>query len=60
MSRSAKGSKGPGFEYWGKRPGNGLSPGKATKKITHRLERLKAKEALKKTGDDPHPKKRYP
>ena len=60
MSRSNKGSKGPGYEYWGKRPGSGLPPGKGVKKVVHKLERLKAKEALKKTGDDPHPKKRYP
>jgi hypothetical protein len=45
MSRSIRGSKGPGFEYWTARPfnrcGGTLSPngGKHTKKRTHKAER---------------------
>ncbi|WP_320535302.1 hypothetical protein [Robbsia andropogonis] len=45
MSRSVRGSKGPGHEYWAKRPGNRhggtLSPngGKHHKKRTHKMER---------------------
>ncbi len=45
MSRTAKGGKGPGFEYWTARPGNRcggtISPngGKHTKKRTHKAER---------------------
>jgi len=47
MSRSKKGSKGPGHEYWTKRPGNecGGDPGEFTKNRTHRLERLEARKA---------------
>jgi len=45
MSRSIKGAKGPGYEYWTNRPGNRLganrpTSGKWGKKRTHRLERL--------------------
>lgn len=45
MSRSRKGSKGPGYEYWTARPGNkqGGIPGKHTKKQTHKAERRLAK-----------------
>lgn len=42
MSRSERGGKGPGFEYWSSRPGGRLiSPngGKHTKKATHKAER---------------------
>jgi len=45
MSRSKRGAKGPGYEYWTARPGNkqGGQPGKATKKATHKAERRLAK-----------------
>lgn len=56
MSRTyRKGGKGPGYEYWSRRPGNknGGSPGKETKKRTHRLERIEDKKIVKKeTRDD--------
>lgn len=41
MSRTKKGAKSPGHEYWTARPGNigGAVPGKPTKRKTHRLER---------------------
>jgi hypothetical protein len=41
MSRTKKGSKGPGFEYWSARPGNrhGAPPGKTSKRVTTRQER---------------------
>lgn len=42
MSRTKKGSKGGGYEYWSRRPNKGHSqwhPGKKAKKITHRAER---------------------
>lgn len=50
MSRTKKGGKGPGHEYWTKRPGSnrhGGTPGKFTKKLTHSLERLEGKKAIK-------------
>jgi hypothetical protein len=47
MSRTKKGSKGPGYEYWSKRPGKLSTPGKDAKKRTHRLERLDGKKQIK-------------
>lgn len=55
MSRSTKKSKSPGFEYWGKRPlsrNHGANPGKETKKLTHRLERIEGKQQIKKALKD--------
>lgn len=49
MSRSRKGKKAPGFEYWSRRPGNkhGGSPGSATKRHTHAVERQQGKQQSK-------------
>lgn len=50
MSRSIKKKKGPGYEYWGRRPisrNHGAIPGKKTKKWTHRLERIEGKKECK-------------
>ena len=47
MSRTfRKGGKGPGEEYWSKRPGNKKTrePGKFAKKINNSLERLEGKK----------------
>lgn len=49
MSRSIKGKKGSGYEYWSRRPlklkfGD---PGKLAKKLTHRAERREGKEQVK-------------
>lgn len=46
MSRTNKGSKPPGFEYWSKRPFNkhGGSTGKYAKKRTHKAERKEGKD----------------
>jgi hypothetical protein len=49
MSRSIKGAKGPGYEYWGRRPCNGYPPGRWAKTLTHRRERRSNKKDL--TGD---------
>ena len=47
MSRTKKGTKGPGYEYWSRRPAKGcVDPGKSNKTITHRLERAAAKRKL--------------
>jgi hypothetical protein len=44
MSRSVKGHKGAGYEYWSKRAGpTMLSPGKSSKRLTHRAERRQRK-----------------
>ena len=49
MSRSkkSKNAKGPGYEYWGKRPTPITSPGRDAKELTHRLERIQAKKKIK-------------
>ena len=50
MSRSKKGSKGPGYEYWGRRTGKGKGgrdPGPFTKRQTHRKERRDGKKPPK-------------
>lgn len=44
MSRTNKGSKGCGYEYWGRRPGKSTVPGKDTKRFTHRIERQEGKQ----------------
>lgn len=49
MSRTKKGSKGPGYEYWKSRlHRQGEKPGKKTKVITHQRERAIAKRAVRK------------
>ena len=49
MSRSWHGEPNLTKEYWGKRPCAGRTPGKQTKRWTHRLERLEAKRFIRKT-----------
>lgn len=47
MSRSNKGGKGPGYEYWKSRcPKKKMEwhPGRETKKYTHKVERQENKE----------------
>lgn len=39
MSRTKKGSKAPGYDYWSKRPFSGSGYGKSVKKWTHKAER---------------------
>jgi len=51
MSRTKKGAKGPGYEYWSRRPAKGcVDPGKKNKVVTHRLERAAAKRELDKVN----------
>lgn len=49
MSRTTRGGKSPGYEFWTKRPGNryGASPGSFTKKTTHRAERQQGKQHVR-------------
>lgn len=51
MSRTNKGSKGPGYEYWGRRYSKheawGRSPGEYAKKLTHKYERCEAKASTR-------------
>jgi hypothetical protein len=48
MSRTKRGEKSSGFEYWGKRPAKirFADPGPENKKITHRQERAVQKRTL--------------
>ncbi len=51
MSRTKKGKKGPGYEYWGKRPisaSHGAVPGRFTKTRTHKIERKQGKISVQK------------
>ena len=52
MSRTKKGKKGPGYDYWSRRPTPITSPGRASKKLTHRLERIEGKKKIKKESKD--------
>lgn len=47
MSRTKKGSKRPGHEYWSKRPNSMSVPGRESKTRTHRLERIEDKKLEK-------------
>lgn len=49
MSRTKKGSKGPGYEYWSRRPynkGPSQNSGKIAKRICHQMERAIAKREI--------------
>jgi hypothetical protein len=55
MSRTKRGSKGPGYDYWGKRPKSGICGyGKDVKTISKRIERARAKAAVKKGKELPY------
>ena len=43
MSRTRRGSKGPGYDFWSRRPHSGAGYGREVKKRTHRTERREAK-----------------
>lgn len=45
--KHSSGGKGPGYEYWGRRPMNGHTPSKKHKKLTHQIERARAKQQLR-------------
>ena len=54
MSRTKKGSKGPGAELWSKRPLSGYAATSANKKMSMKMERARAKAKLRKeeTNED--------
>ena len=51
MSRSRKGKKGPGYEYWSKRPMAGSPPGRISKTITHKKERAIQRKSTRAAVD---------
>lgn len=52
MSRTKKGTKGVGHEYWSRRPSKGISPGPETKKITRKKERAESKKKIEKESSN--------
>lgn len=52
MSRTKKGAKGAGYEYWSKRPNSVSPPGRKSKKITHKKERAQNKDITKRELKD--------
>ena len=50
MAKTNKGGKGPGYEYWSRRPYRGGCIGRYAKLLTHRRERLIAKSDLRDAG----------
>lgn len=44
MSRTVKGKKGPGYEYWSRRPNCNGAVGKEAKQIIHSIERQNNKK----------------
>lgn len=55
MSRTVKGSKGCGFEYWGKRAMSQCDPGRDSKKMTLGIERMRERAEIKRLVDDGDP-----
>lgn len=48
MTRTKKGAKGPGYEFWSRRtPTKNCGSGKISKRITNKAERQKAKKETK-------------
>lgn len=46
MSRSVRGSKGCGYDYWGKRAMSRCSPGRENKKLTLGIERMRERKII--------------
>ncbi len=46
MSRTFKGSKGTGSEYWGKRAMSICKPGRISKKLTSGIERMRERNEI--------------
>lgn len=46
MSRSVRGSKGDGYEYWGKRALSQCDPGRSNKKVTLGMERAAERKLI--------------
>lgn len=46
MSRTNKGSKAPGHEFWSRRPYSGIGHGRVCKDICHGMERAQRKALI--------------
>ena len=52
MSRTNKGDKGSGYEYWSRRNYKWCTdPGRSNKKITNRVERRKSRQSVMRDND---------
>lgn len=49
--KKTSGGKGPGAEYWSRRPGPS-TPGRSSKQVTHRKERLASKRLVGRLQDE--------
>ncbi len=47
MSRTIKGSKASGYDYWSKRAYSCCVPGRFSKQITNGIERMRNRKAIK-------------
>ena len=47
MSRTRKGGKAPGYDYWSRRPASGRGYGPDVKRQCHGIERAQAKDAVR-------------
>jgi len=52
MSRTKKGKKAVGYDYWSKRPTPSMTPGRPAKTMTHRRERIEGKNEIKKQREE--------
>lgn len=58
MGKTNRGEKGAGFDYWGKRPLSGnCGYGKRVKTVSKKIERARAKQALKSPKAEDLPNK---
>lgn len=48
MSRTKRGSKPPGYDYWSRRPMSGSRPSPSVKKTTHKIERAQSRTLVRK------------
>jgi len=52
MSRTKKGRKEPGYDYWSRRPCGGRGFGPSVKDACHRSERMQGKERIQRDVRD--------
>lgn len=52
MSRTKKGSKGCGYDFWSRRPHSGNGHGRWVKLFCHRVERRQSRELVRNELDD--------
>jgi hypothetical protein len=51
MSRTVKGSKAPGYDYWSRRPASGMGHGREIKKLCNGIERARERKEVKDLVD---------